>query len=213
MPEAQHHWVTANLNSKNLEKVSTYLRKRFGVDNHQKFPVMEVLEKELPKLDECFTFDIIGEEDWKYGVNIHAMCDISHHTIQIREDVYKGAANENGRDRFTITHEIAHYSLFALFGCPVYKSYSSKQESTKKEDDPEWQADTLAGHLLCTKEILAKSHNVNELMKNAGVGFLSAKCSLKQKRYFDSLKPHTKEVKHVKRRLKTKRPKNHCSDF
>lgn len=213
MPTQQNHWVSPNLNSKNLEIISIYLRKRFGVNSNQKLPVMKILEVELPKFDKCFTLDIIAEGDWKYGVNIHAMCDISHHTIQIREDVYIRAANGYGRDRFTITHEIAHYTLFAFFGTPAYKAYPELVKSSKTKDDPEWQANTLAGHLLCTKEILAKSHNVNELMENAGVGFRSAKYSLRQKKYFDSLKPHKKEAKHVKHRLKQKRSKNHCSDF
>lgn len=206
MDQKNNQWISPNLNCKNLERLSIYLLKRFGVKKTQKLPVMKLLEEELSKLDSQFFFEIIAVDDWMYDMNIHAICDIYRHSIQIREDVYTGAANGYGRDRFTITHEIAHYCLFVLFGCPVYKDYSTKTKSYKKQDDPEWQADTLAGYLLCTREILDKSKTENELMKNAGIGLKSAEYSFKIKKNSNNFN-NKKEVKNEKRNMKQKRLK------
>lgn len=68
----------------------------------------------------------------------------------LSEDTYLGACNGNGRDRFTIAHEIGHLLMhknqfaFARLTTGNHKVY----------EDAEWQADTFASHFLIDNEHL-----------------------------------------------------------
>jgi Zn-dependent peptidase ImmA (M78 family) len=111
---------------------------------------MELLERLMPLWFRGFSFEIVPKS--YFPPNIHAETDIEHKVILIREDVYLGAINENGRDRMTIIHEIAHYILLIVNGIKLHRNFSS--EKPKAYCDPEWQAKALAGELLCPYHLI-----------------------------------------------------------
>ena len=85
--------------------------------------------------------------------------------IKIREDVYEGAYNNNGRDRFTLSHELGHLIL--------HSGVSLARQPTKPNhqiyEDSEWQADTFAAELLMPTKHIKSSHTIFDIVNIFGV--------------------------------------------
>ena len=137
---------------KSFKPMAKLFRNRHDYQPLQQFDPLRVLENNLPKQDSSFKWQVIDKADWDKGEETHAYYDILNNPIFIRSDVYEGAYNGNGRDRFTITHEISHYLLIRDFGCPLYlpRCFGEVQPL----QNPEYQANALAGYLLYTEEML-----------------------------------------------------------
>ena len=90
--------------------------------------------------------------------------------ILIRENVYEGAHDGNGRDRFTMTHELLHWALhrdeFAM-------ARSSATVPTYK--DPEWQANTGASLILISDQsVIECCGDTEQLAEVCGVSVPAA---------------------------------------
>jgi hypothetical protein len=128
----------------NLRKLATVIRGAFGISETSAFPAMEVLEWGMPLLFADFWLEVCPSRELgdKHGETFPG-----RHLIRIREDVYEGACNGKGRDRFTVTHEMGHLILLD----EVALSYARKTLPTTELPafrDSEWQANALAGELL-----------------------------------------------------------------
>lgn len=164
------------LRRKNFKPLAKLFRSRHGYKPLQQFDPLWVLENNLPKQDSSFKWQVIDNKDWDKGEETHAYYDILNNTIFIRSDVYEGAYNGNGRDRFTITHEISHYLLIKDFGCPLYlpRCFGEVQPL----QNPEYQANALAGYLLYTEEMLQSAKSPRHLMELAGTSRSSAEYAI-----------------------------------
>lgn len=69
---------------------------------------------------------------------------LNDNTIYIPERVYIGAKEGNKRDRFTLTHEFAHYLLSYVLGFEI----KVVERRILAFENPEWQANFLASELL-----------------------------------------------------------------
>lgn len=112
------------------------------------FPIMDVLEFRLPTIEEGFHLDVCShaEMDAEEGLVI-----AGSKCIKLREDVYEGAWNDVGRDRFTACHELGHYLLHRQVAMARVR-----EDSQPVYRDAEWQADTFAGGLLMSTRHLAQ---------------------------------------------------------
>ena len=73
----------------------------------------------------------------------------------MRSDVWRESAGDVGRSRHTVVHEVAHALLHAeelRLGIDLHAAGRHADEL-----DADWQADTLAGALLCPLAALAAS--------------------------------------------------------
>ena len=86
-----------------LRMLARLLRYKLGLEDELYFPIVELLDV-LCELFPKFSYEIV--DDTLLPPNVHADTDVMHHHIRIKESVYEGAANGNGRDRMTIAHEI-----------------------------------------------------------------------------------------------------------
>lgn len=89
--------------------------------------------------------------------------------ILLRESVYNGACDGNGRDRFTVAHELAHGVIHKEqigFARPV-------DSNTKIYCNAEWQANEFAGRLLLPDSSIERFHNmtVSEIADLFGVSY------------------------------------------
>jgi len=164
------------LRRKDFKPLAKIFRTKQGYHPLQQFDPLRVLENNLPKQDSTFRWQVIDKKDWEKGEEIHAYYDILENTILIRSDVYEGAYHGNGRDRFTITHEISHYLLIRYFGCPLYlpRRFGAVQPS----QNPEYQANAFAGYLLYTEEMLQTAKGPGHLMELAGTSRSSAEYAI-----------------------------------
>ena len=89
-----------------LRQLARLLREHLHLDEVLYFPIVELLDV-LTELFDDFSYEIV--EDSALPKKVHADTDIRTGHIRIKESVYEGACNGEGRDRMTIAHEIGHY--------------------------------------------------------------------------------------------------------
>ena len=124
------------------------VRSVFVGENDICFPIMDVLEFRLPALEEGFHLDVCGYAEM--GAE-EGLVVAGSNCIKLREDVYEGAWNDVGRDRFTACHELGHYLLHRRVAMARVRD-----DSHPVYRDAEWQADTFAGALLLSSKHLAQ---------------------------------------------------------
>ena len=116
---------------------------------------------------------------------IEGLYSLDSNTIYISETTYNGAKLGNPKDRFTITHEFAHYLL----------TYVLKIETKKVNrriyafENPEWQANFLASELLVpTIRILDYNDgDVNYIEDAFKVSNTVARISYKKRKQYDDI--------------------------
>lgn len=140
---------------KDIEEAAQTVRKYLKIAEDALYiDVLSILEFSLQAL---FNDDIIFSVPDEWFREEEAYYDTQKNVIFIRSDVYDKAASGDGRSRFTIMHEIAHYILFKLFGLPYtipLEDIKNISDATLKSMDPEWQANTFTGAFLCKNDII-----------------------------------------------------------
>jgi Zn-dependent peptidase ImmA (M78 family) len=165
--------VSANpLSRANIRDMTLLLRKEIKLENQRYFPVVEFLELVLPKLMPDFTF-LIGTKQ-EMG-NRHGLSCPQEKYIKIREDVYDGAIDGNGRDRFTCAHEIGHFFLHDSSSVQLTRIGTGSK--LKPYLDPEWQANAFAGELLMPANLI-KNLSLYEVIKYCNVSEQAAKIQI-----------------------------------
>lgn len=94
--------------------------------------------------------------------------------IRIRDDVYEGAWNNQGRDRFTLAHELGHLVLHS--GVALARGPGSGNH--KLYEDSEWQADTFAAELLMPVKFIWANDSEYDLVERFGVSYDAARVRL-----------------------------------
>lgn len=91
--------------------------------------------------------------------------------IRIKESVYNNACNPNsnsyGRDRMSITHEIAHFILIDQFNVEVIEYHG--RGTPNLATTAEWQAMALAGEIIMPFEETESIKDILELSNKCGV--------------------------------------------
>jgi len=166
-------YVAQPCSRNNLRHLAMKIRRMIKAENILYFPVVKLLEL-MPVLFGC-CFRIV--EDWELPSDVHAETDVLNHLIHIKQSVYDGACNGNGRDRMTIAHEIGHYLLICVLGFKLQRSFEGS--AIQKWRDPEWQAKCFAGELLIA-EHLVKGMTPNQIAKACGVSVHAAETQWNQ---------------------------------
>lgn len=157
-----------------LRSLAKKIRKLWQVEDRLYIPVITILEKIMPLLFPPFDYDYVPVED--FPNKKHGETDIVNHIVRIREDVYYGAIEGNGRDRMTVMHEIAHYLLIVICGVKFERNFYNKDVITYQ--NPEWQAKALAGEIMCPHDKI-KDLSFLDVMIKCGVSEDAAKFNLK----------------------------------
>ncbi len=152
-----------------IELLAKSLRKILHIQDEKWIDIISIFEKVLPAIDEEFSYEIVEDSE----LDAHARTYPEEHLIKVRESVYNGARKGNGRDRFTIAHEIGHYLLHGKGEISLARNPSD----IKKYEDPEWQASVFAGSLLMDKQKI-EGMDIHEVMDACGVSYPAAKCQL-----------------------------------
>ena len=126
-----------------LRRLARLLREHLHLDDVLYFPIVELLDV-MAELFDDFSYEIV--EDSALPQKVHADTDIRTGHIRIKESVYEGACNGEGRDRMTIAHEIGHYFTLCFCGFKLTRNFSDAKIITFR--DPEWQAKCFAGELM-----------------------------------------------------------------
>lgn len=123
-----------------LRALAEKVRSVFVPSDQVEFPIIDVLELAMPKIDTAFVLRVCDEAEMGED---EGLVPVGGNELILRSDVYEGACNGAGRHRFTAAHEFAHYIMHRKIGLARTRS-----ESDMIYTDSEWQADTFAGTLL-----------------------------------------------------------------
>lgn len=159
---------------KDIERIANRVRKLLDIDD-LRFPIVtliEILGEPSEDGDVILNHEIV--EDWEMP-NEYATYSPKNNTIRIRESVYDGACEGNGRDRFTLAHEFGH---FMLHGSQDYQ-FARTGESLPAYRDPEWQANTFASMLLMPRDKI-RGMTVDEVAEKCGTSRQAAAIALKK---------------------------------
>lgn len=151
-------------------------RKYLKLDKHLYFPIVELLDI-MSDIFYGFSYEIV--DDNELPLNVHADTDITKGHIRIKESVYDGACNGEGRDRMTIAHEIGHYFLIYYCGFRLERNFDGKE--LRSFEDLEWQAKCFAGELLIPAHLVGDL-TPEEISEKCGVSFDAAKVQHKSMR-------------------------------
>jgi Zn-dependent peptidase ImmA (M78 family) len=140
--------------------------------NSPYFPVMDVVEFSLQKAIDDFVLEIWTLDDMTkaFGTGTHAMTYPNEMRMILREDVYRGAKKDKGRDRFTVAHEFAHLVLHQSTGM-------ARRLPTEilAFENSEWQADTFAGEILMPLPFVLECETVQEIVDVFKVSYEAAR--------------------------------------
>jgi len=137
-------YIATPISRKDIRRFAEDFRKLSGMGNRLFIDIVyivEVLFREV--FDPELNFIIAPASEMG---NQHGLTNPAAKTIKIREDVYDGACEGRGRDRFTIAHELGHYIMHDEV--TVGLARLGDNETIKPYRDPEWQANAFAGELL-----------------------------------------------------------------
>ena len=148
------------------------LKQTVGLEDVLYFPILPFVENALPRIIPDFQFEVvpIHELNGKHGVTYP-----SKNLIQIREDVYLRAVKGEGRDRFTIAHEVGH--LFMHEDDSIALCRLAPDEKLKPYENPEWQADAFSGELLASSYLI-RGMTEYEVQVKCGVSSAAAHTQL-----------------------------------
>lgn len=158
----------APLSRDKIRNMANCIREILGCSDKPWFPIVEIFEKVMVKIDPEFDWEIVRFEDMP---DRHAETRPEENKIYIREDIYEGACDGNGRDRMTIAHEIAHYLLHRHQKPSYARAFDDNKLPPYRS--AEWQAKAFAGELLVSKK-LCKDMTEIEIADKCGVSFDAA---------------------------------------
>jgi len=146
-PFLKRGFLVPPLQTKVIRTFAERIRATFIKDNVNEFPIMDILEFRLHRLIPDFVLEVMESEemDNDEGRTIHGT-----NKIILRRDVYEGAWNSKGRDRFTASHELGHLLLHSQVAFTRMES----SEAHPIYRDSEWQADEFASTLLVPPHIV-----------------------------------------------------------
>lgn len=133
---------------------------------------IETIYEVLPELLSGFNYQVVSRTE--LGTD-EGRTYPSKKLILIREDVYDGACQGNGRDRFTMAHELGHLFLHSDV------QFSRDEKPIKIYMDSEWQADIFASGFLINETRLKMCLSVEEVSSVFGVSYMAAECRFNKK--------------------------------
>lgn len=153
-----------------IRNFTNELRKMIGIETLN-FPIIDFMETVFYE-----HYEVASKQDMK---NCYGLVIPEEKRIIIREDVYNRACLGEGRDRFTIAHEIGHFILHSDLS--LSRVDTCKGRTIKSYEDSEWQANCFASELLIPVNNTAiQNMSVQEIVRNCGVSYQAADIAYKE---------------------------------
>lgn len=160
-------YKTTPVSKKKLKDLAIKFRNDFGVQGLL-FPVLDIIDD--LHCQGLINLLIVDDDCELLSSDEIALYELNSNTMYIKYSVFQEASNDVGRSRFTLAHELSHYLLLYVLNFEVIET----NDEIKAYEDPEWQADNLAGELLAPYE-LTKDFTASEYMNKC---LLSEECAI-----------------------------------
>jgi Zn-dependent peptidase ImmA (M78 family) len=139
------------------------LRATCGLMDTRYFPIHRFYEC-LDFLIEGARFEVLFEDELGSS---HGLTHPDQLLIQLREDVYDGACENNPRDRFTLAHELGHLLLHRNV---TYARVDPNNPPVIYRNS-EWQADKFASYLLMTPTLLQTCLTIHQAVDEFKISY------------------------------------------
>ncbi len=159
---------TSTIKVRALSSMFRNIFSELGASATGKVDIIEILDCYLPHVDSNFIFEIVPDVD--LGED-HAQTLPDRNLIRVKESVYDGARVGNGRDIFTLAHELGH--LFLHRNVSSF-ARSNEDSNHKIYEDSEWQADCFAAEFLMPYAEAINCKSENEIVERFGVSYKAA---------------------------------------
>jgi len=153
-----------------IREIAHWLREQFQIKQAY-VDLIKLYDFVLPGIG--VVIDICEESELK---DKHGETFPNEGIIKIREDVYEGACDGNGRDRFTLSHELGHLILHSGISLARQPNIATH----RAYEDSEWQADTFAAEFLMTSTHINSSHRISDIVKMFGASDDAARVRLEK---------------------------------
>lgn len=158
-----------------LRRLAKLFRIFFDIQSDLKVDIIKILDR-LHEYDEDFFYEIVEDEELK---DKYAETFSDQSRMRIRESTYLGAIMGNPRDRFTLTHELAHYLLHdskSVLGLARSKDDSNPTPAFRRA---EWQANVFAGEFMALYD-LTKDFSALEICEKCGMSEAASQIQYEQ---------------------------------
>lgn len=153
------------LSRQTIEDFAQYVRTRTQCTSCY-MDIVGFIELVIPRFDPTFDYEYVDEGTFPGG--IYAYFDPKENKLYALNSVYERAAEGNGRDRFTLAHEVGHYFLH-----DDGLTYARSSTKIPSYCNPEWQANTFASAFLIPKSKTV-TMSIEEIMNTCKVSFQAA---------------------------------------
>lgn len=154
MNEEGFYSMPSVVTEEHLKTTAVCVRLLSGLSLTEQFKPIFVMENVLPKFDMKFSLKILARDEWFLTEDIPACVEPETHTIYLREDLYDSAVDGESLAVVTVTHEVAHYIYFLIFGVPkdvAFEEINGRRVSRFSE--MEIKADALMELLSCPEKV------------------------------------------------------------
>lgn len=158
-----------------IEKLTDQLRGSLGLSHNPRFPVMQVMEHVLDHQLALFRLLVGTSEEMD---DAEGLTDPSGSFVMLRDDVYEKAWANDGRARFTASHELGHWVLHT--NVPMARAAPDHNVPPYKLS--EQQANRFAVELLMPSAFISRLDTAKDLVDRFGVSREAASLRLKNLR-------------------------------
>lgn len=166
-------YIVESKSREDLRELANSLRYYLNLKDVLWMPIVEILEI-FPDLFDDFSYEIVLDSE--FPADVHADTDVRTGHIRIKESVYEGACDGEGRDRMTIAHEIGHYFTLCFCGFKLQRNFGKNK--VPRYQDPEWQAKCFAGEFMVARHLI-RGMCPETIAKSCGVSFEAAEVQYK----------------------------------
>lgn len=160
---------------KDIGEVANKLRSRFGLMDDPYFPVVDFIEKVLDQRLDLVRLEVGTRDEMREAEGF--TCPKGEF-IQLREDVYDGACNGEGRARFTAAHELGHFVMHT--NIPLTRARLGDNVQHYRLAEP--QANQFAAELLMPDGFIDPFDDEQSIMKRHWVSYEAASNRLRNLR-------------------------------
>ena len=163
----------------NIRQFAQQTKDLLGFSGVARLPMARIIEFALPSILPTFVYDVktLSAMGANHGI---AMPDRDY--IALREDVFEGASRGEGRDRFTVAHELGHLMLHQSENLVMPRRLPNARREPAIFCQPEWQADTFAAEFLMDSRLCDEIEDEIVMARTFGVSVSAARRRVKSLR-------------------------------
>jgi hypothetical protein len=167
-------FLVPSKSAKDIEEKALAWRYAFDVPNAWAPNVIDLFERELPKLFPTFTLVVRPDEEMVAIGNAEAYTEFNPPLIAVRNSSYVMACRNDGRARMTFAHELGHLVLHPGAAKLRIESGNQVNKRLRPFESAEWQARKFGAFFLLPTHIVREFSSPRELANACHVSLQAA---------------------------------------